>query len=133
MKKALSIILAAVMMLAVLPMGAAAAEVETKDIEPRIYDTVYVSLTTDWTEVTHDDNMFQEYVKVINHAENKGSIEVMFVKSDNTTVAAAKTIAPGSQEVFGPIPSNIGRYTVKARVLDVSQSDTYAITVSDYV
>lgn len=133
MKKALSIILAAVMMLAVLPMGAAAAEVEPKDIEPRLDVVRWFEIDGEWKEIAHADNWFQEYVKVINWGTNAGSIEVLFQNAGGTAIVDTKIIAPGKQEVFGPIPHNVGTYTVFVRVVNGAPSGAYKITVTDYV
>lgn len=133
MKKALSIILAAVMMLAVLPMGAAAAEVEPQDIEPRLDVVRWFEIDGGWTEIAHADNWFQEYVKVINWSTNAGSIEVMFQSSDGTMIVDTKIIAPGKHEVFGPIPNNVGTYSVFVRVVNGAPTGKYKITVTDYV
>lgn len=121
MKKLLSTVLAMMMLLTMLPVGASAVEVdapvaEPASVQPRLNLQDTYQLGNAWTNIKVESNWLTATLTVVNIATSSHAVMIRIVDNDYKIIKEAVSIEPGKSEKFYSIP--FGGYIIQGKSKD---------------
>lgn len=133
MKKLVSLFLAVIMIFAILPVSAFAAEakapassrtyeIATQNAQARLNGKRTLTLGNAWTDVKVENNLLDADLTVSNYVTSAYSVCVRIISKDyKTIIKESKTIKSGYSATFSGIPS--GGYVIQACSADGDQHE----------
>lgn len=141
MKKIVSFVLIAVILVMQLSIAASATELEAQighteaceAAQPRLNVTVSANLNdTDWSTIVTDNNWLTETITISSDSANHGDVKVKVCYLDSGgDITTAKTLSPGKSVTLGPVAWNSGEYKIIAITTDSSANGLFSFKIHD--
>lgn len=134
MKRFIALLLVATLFVLPLSIPASAAEVDmtvakTASVQPRLNETITLSLGSAWTAVKNESNWFVANLTVTNTANSSQTVMIRIVStSSGEVISGPVSIEPGSSAHFSRIPG--GGYIIQGKSPD-EDAHTYEIKMED--